>query len=224
MKWLLTIPHSWNDDAEQRAEALVTEACMVAPDSPEPLQTLASVRLSQEKLEDARAALTRSMDIWIDLPPEDPSVPDYPTQISLVRLLMDAAMEEQALEVLERLVDEDDHSVEAWYLGGWCLNVMAEKESADSTAKPGEESAGPDAKTRTLKTSRDWLLKCLKLYGKLEYEDERLKAHADELVAEMNKVLGPPVEGDDDDDDEEWEGIEEDMEDDAQEDEVMKGT
>jgi len=193
---------------------------MVAPDSPEPLQTLASVRLSQEKLEDARAALTRSMDIWIDLPPEDPSVPDFPTQISLVRLLMDAGMEEQALEVLERLVDEDDHSVEAWYLGGWCLNVMAEKENADGTADATE----PDAKTRTLKTSRDWLLKCLKLYGKLEYEDERLKAHADELVAEMNKVLGAPVDGADDEEDEEWEGIEEDSDEDGQEDEVMEGT
>jgi len=196
---------------------------MVAPDSPEPLQTLASVRLSQEKLEDARAALTRSMDIWIDLPPEDPSVPDYPTQISLVRLLMDAAMEEQALEVLERLVDEDDHSVEAWYLGGWCLNVMAEKESAEGTTKLAEDSAGIDAKTRTLKTSREWLLKCLKLYGKLDYEDERLKAHADELVTEMNKVLGPPVEGADDEEDEEWEGIE-DEDEDTHEDEVMKGT
>jgi len=136
---------------------------------------------------------------------------------------MDATMEDQAMEVLERLVDEDDHSVEAWYLGGWCLNVMAEKESADSTTTLMEASAGADAKTRTLKTSRDWLLKCLKLYKKLEYEDERLKAHADELVAEMNKVLGPPVEGADDEEDE-WEGIEEDSDEDGQEDEVMEGT
>ena len=136
---------------------------------------------------------------------------------------MDAAMEEQALEVLERLVDEDDHSVEAWYLGGWCLNVMAEKESAEGTTKLAEDSAGIDAKTRTLKTSREWLLKCLKLYGKLDYEDERLKAHADELVTEMNKVLGPPVEGADDEEDEEWEGIE-DEDEDTHEDEVMKGT
>jgi len=66
-------------------------------------------------------------------------------------------------------------------------------------------------------------LKCLKLYKKLEYEDERLKAHADELVAEMNKVLGPPVEGADDEEDE-WEGIEEDSDEDGQEDEVMEGT
>jgi len=164
------------------------------------------------------------MDIWIDLPPEDPSVPDYPTQISLVRLLMDAAMEEQALEVLERLVDEDDHSVEAWYLGGWCLNVIAEKEISHSTTTPIERSAEPDAKARTLKTSREWLLKCLKLYAKLEYEDERLKSHADELVEGMNKILGPPVEGGDDEEDDEWEGIEEDEDEDAQEDEVMKGT
>jgi len=161
------------------------------------------------------------MDIWTDLPPEDPSVPDFPTKISLVRLLMEAEMEEQALDVSERLVDEDDESVEAWYLGGWCLNVIAQK--GDKTGKMSEADA-QEEKTTTLKGSRVWLLRCLKLYTKLEYEDDRLKAHADELVAEMNKVLGPPPEGEDDEE-EEWEGIEGDDEDgDAQEDAVMAGT
>jgi len=195
---------------------------MVAPESCEPLQTLASVRLSQSKLEDAQAALARSLELWIELPPEDLSaIPDFPTRISLSRLLMEADMEEQALEVLERLIAEDDHSVEAWYLGGWCLHLLAGKQDENNTAAK-EEDEGKDQKTITLKSSRDWLLRCLKLYSKLEYEDERLKTHAEELLEEMNQVLGPaPAEGEADDDDEEWEGIEEDEEDgDAQ----MAGT
>lgn len=187
---------------------------MVAPESCEPLQTLASVRLSQLKLEDARAALTRSLELWINLPLEDLSaIPDFPTRISLSRLLMEAEMEEQALEVLERLIAEDDHSVEAWYLGGWCLHLLAGKQDATNSETKVEEE-GEDQKTITLKSSRDWLLRCLKLYGKLEYEDERLKTHAEELLQEMGEVLGPaPADGGVEDEDEEWEGIEEDVED-----------
>jgi hypothetical protein len=76
-------------------------------------------------MEDAQSALRRSLETWQDLPPEHPDVPDYPERISLARLLMEAQMEEEALEVVERLVGEDDESIEAWYLGGWCLYLMA---------------------------------------------------------------------------------------------------
>jgi len=122
-------------------------------------------------------------------------------------------MEEQALEVLERLIAEDDHSVEAWYLGGWCLHLLASRQDASDDATAVGEN-GKNQKTITLKSSRDWLVTCLKLYGKLDYEDQRLKTHAEELLEEMNNILGPaPADGEADDEDEEWEGIEEDEED-----------
>ena len=109
----------WDPAAESTCETLVAEALLTAPLSPEPLQTLASVRISQLRVEDARAALARSMELWVDLPPEDPHVPEFATRISLARLLMEAGMEEGAMGVLERLVREDDGCVEAWYLGGF---------------------------------------------------------------------------------------------------------
>lgn len=34
---------------------------------------------------------------------------------------------EEALVVLTGIIDEDDQEVEAWYLEGWCLFLMAEK-------------------------------------------------------------------------------------------------
>jgi tetratricopeptide (TPR) repeat protein len=202
---------SWEEDAEARCEAAVTEALLVAPNSPSPLQTLASVRISQERAEDARAALTRSMALWKDLDVDDPNVPDFSTRISLSRLLMEAKMEEEAIEVLERLIGENDSSVEAWYLGGWCLHLLAEK----------QKEAAAEAKTVTalLRASRDWLDNCLKVYGLLEYEDEPLKEHADELLRDLNSTLGPPT-GDEDEEWDDTDGEEQDEDEDAD----MQGT
>ena len=45
-----------------------------------------------------------------------------------------------------------------------------------------------------LRRCRRWLLQCLKLYNQLEYEDEPLKAHVDELLESLNQSLGPPDE------------------------------
>lgn len=215
---------SWEDDAEARCENLITQA-MAAEDetSPEILQTLASVRLSQEKKEDAQAALKRSMGVWKDLDPEDSSVPDFATRISLSRLLMEAELESNAMDVLERLVLEDDESVEAWYLGGWCQYLIAKKtEQGDvGPARAGMTDAELESNLGAIyKGSRRWLKTALKLYKRIEYEDERLKQHAEELVAGLDGILGPLKEGEEDEVDDEWEdewqGIEE--EDDAQDD------
>ncbi|KAI1373639.1 TPR domain-containing protein [Hypoxylon crocopeplum] len=186
---------SWEEDAEQRCETLVTEATMVAPDFAETWQTLANVRISQSRVDDAKAALTRSLELWKDLPPEDPAVPDFPSRVGLARLLMEVDMEQEAIEVLERLVGEDDQSVEVWYLGGWGLYVMGEKQKA---SKSSEE----DWKASWI-SSRVWLNQCQHLYKLQDYEDERLGEHAKELLALVANELGeaPVGEGDED----EWE-------------------
>ncbi|KAI1400377.1 TPR-like protein [Hypoxylon fuscum] len=187
---------SWEEDAEQRCETLVTEATLVAPDFAETWQTLANVRISQERVDDAKAALTRSLELWKDLPPEDPAVPDFPSRVALARLLMEVEMEQEAIEVLERLVGEDDQSVEVWYLGGWGLYVMGEKQKA---SKPDSEE---DWKASWI-SSRVWLNQCQHLYKLQDYEDEPLGDHAKELLALIAKELGeaPTGEGEDD----EWE-------------------
>lgn len=202
--------NSWEEDAEARCEALITEAITVTPEAPEVLQTLASIRISQLRTEDAQAALVRSMGIWKDLTPGDVNVPDFAIRISLARLLMEVTLEFEALEVLERLILEDDQSVEAWYLGGWCLFLLAEKQQAPKDATAEELAESP--RHASLEASREWLKQSLKLYGLLEYEDERLRDHALELVQEMNKEIGEDEESEDEavgpegeGDDEEWE-------------------
>jgi tetratricopeptide (TPR) repeat protein len=196
---------SWEEDAEQRCEALVTEATMVAPGFAEPWQTLASVRISQLRIEDARAALKRSLESWKDLPPEDESVPDFPARVSLARLLMEVEMEEDAIEVLERLVSEDDSSVEVWYLGGWGLYIMGEKQRS-STDQPNANEDGGAYKVSWI-SSRQWLNQGMRLFEMQDYEDIRLGEHAKELIATLDEDLGGPAvgAGEDEDDAAEWE-------------------
>ncbi|RYP66119.1 hypothetical protein DL769_006116 [Monosporascus sp. CRB-8-3] len=203
---------SWESDAEARCEALVTEATLVAPDYAETWQTLADVRISQQRPDDARAALARSLDLWRGLPPEDPLVPAFPSRVGLARLLMEVGLERDAIKVLERLVAEDDLSVETWYLGGWGLFMLGEKqrEAEREKEKNGnkkaegitkeEEDEEEDWKTSWI-SSRVWLNQCLHLYKLQDYEDEPLGEHAQELLAEIAKELGEAPVGEDDDED-----------------------
>lgn len=209
---------SWDDaQAEEVCNRVMEEAIRIAPDSPETLQTLASVRISQAKKEEARSHLTKSMSLWNHLSPEDPRIPDFPTRISLARLLMEADMEDEAIEVIERLVQEDDTSVEAWYLGGWCLHLLAEKQRDAINGKAKGEA--PEV-LDLLKRSRKWLLQCLQTYQLLDYEDERLREHASEIIAPLNKLLGEP-DGVESEDEEEWEDDAEDGAEESEEDACM---
>ena len=182
---LLTLAHhSFDPEANSKCDALMTEALLVSPESPAVLQTLASVRISEMRLDDAKSALTRSMELWRHLPTDDVNIPDFATRISLTRLLLEVEMEAEAVEAVDQLVQEDDQSVEALYLGAWSRYLLYEK--------------GADVANE----SRDWFQRCLRLYTSLNYEDEKLKQHVVEMVTKLDEILGPPMteEGDD-----EWE-------------------
>lgn len=212
---------SWDDtEAEAQCESAITEALLVAPDSPEVLQTVASVRISQNKRTEARRYLEQSMAQWQGLPPEHEDIPDFPTRISLARLLMEAEMEDEGIAVLEGLVQQDDHSVEAWYLGGWCLHLLAEKQAREAGAAT-ESTTDEQGREDLLKKSRAWLTECLRLYKLLDYEDDRLMDHALELIGELNSVLGPPADvkdGVEIDEGEDWEDADDDDDDEEMED------
>ncbi|KAI4152141.1 MAG: hypothetical protein L6R39_001892 [Caloplaca ligustica] len=217
---------SWEPDAESRCDTLVTEAMLVAPESSETLQTLANVRISQTRVEEARKALADSMELWMDLPSGAEGIPEFPVRISLSRLLMEVEMEEEAMEVLEQMVEEDDTSVEAWYLGGWCMYLIAErKKQAQQTTSNGTtiDDVGGETRKTSLISSRDWLTNSLRLFQLQDYEDKRLLEHAQELVKDLNAELGDDkgedlLEEEDGAEDEDWESDEED------EDQVMDET
>lgn len=220
---------SWEACAERECESLIAEALLVAPHCAEPLQTLASVRISQARIAEAKRALRDSMAIWEDVDAGDGAVPDFSTRVSLARLLMEVGMEEEALRVLERLVREDDGSVEAWYLGGWCLYLLGVgrrregeeggdvMEVVDRHEKEDEDEG--DVYTHSMISSREWLRQSLKLYELVEYEDERLRDHAVELVEELDAIIGE--KGEEDEGEEEWDGLGSENEEEQENDEDM---
>ncbi|KAK3362849.1 hypothetical protein B0T25DRAFT_20186 [Lasiosphaeria hispida] len=198
---------SWEEDAEQRCEALITEATLLAPDLAETWQTVANVRISQTRKEEAREALKRSLGLWADLAPQDPRVPPFPTRVSLVRLLIEVDMEESAIEVAQRLIREDDRSVEVWYLGGYGRYILGDKMK--------QEGADAESWQRVWRSSRKWLAQCLRIFEVEEYEDDRLRDHAQELLVLIKAELGEAAEGDGDAN--EWEDTDDEDEDEEDE-------
>lgn len=202
---------SFEDDAEQKSEGYVTEAVAVCPEqlAAGTLQVLASVRISQERLEEACEALRRSLAVWKDIPQEveSESRPDFATRVSASRLLMEVELLSEAMGVIEGLIKDDDESVESWYLGGWCQVLQSQKEAGDQT------EAKEKAKT--------WLDNCLRLYQLQAYEDDRLRDHALELKQGLLKDLSIEDEGDWEDEDDE-EDLDSDVE--VVDDEEVNGT
>jgi hypothetical protein len=130
---------------------------------------------------------------------------------------MEAGMDVDAIEVLERLVGEDDTSVEVWYLGGWGLYITGEKQkNGDVKVENGD---GESWRVSWI-SSRQWLNQSLLLFKQQDYEDERLGEHAKELLAKLNAELGgAATNGDQEEEDgEEWE---DDDDEDSDEDEEM---
>ena len=122
---------------------------------------------------------------------DDGTLPEFATRISLVRLLMEVGMEQEAVQVCGRLVSEDDESVEAWYLNGWGQILLAEKTQGDEEVMKLKKSA------------RESLATALRLYQQLDYEDDRLRDHALELVQGLGKEVGAEDEEWEDEEDEE---------------------
>lgn len=125
-----------------------------------------------------------------------------------MRLLLEVGMEEDALEVVGGCVEGDDTCVEGWYLGGWGLYLLGEKQQNGDAAtkerpeKKEEESEEKDGWTQCWRGSIQWLRTCLNLYEQLDYEDERLREHASELVSGIEsefreKGIELDVDGDD---------------------------
>jgi hypothetical protein len=116
---------------------------------------------------------------------------------------MEVQMENEALEVLERMVLENDQSVEAWYLGGWCLYLLGGRgRSCPSDRSDGLNLAESERLQSTLRSSRNWLRQAMKLYDLVDYEDEKLKEHALELIQELDRDLGVTADHSDEGDEE----------------------
>lgn len=165
-----------NDNAEESCEKYVTNALLADDKSSEALQTLASMRLSQTRIEEAKKALSDSISIWQDQTLGDIGFPSYSSRVSLVRLLLECEMTEDAMLVLQQLEREDDQAVELWYLYGWNYYLQGELLDAAESAKRQD----------LWEEARDCLHRCETLYKSLDWDDPDLQEHASVLLGNIH--------------------------------------
>ncbi|KAI8996866.1 hypothetical protein BDB01DRAFT_768779 [Pilobolus umbonatus] len=188
-------------EAEQKCEEYLKQAQEIDPDNSEVYQLLASVRLSQQRNEEACAALNKSMELWIHKDIGDPTIPIYDTRLALVKLLLEVGMFEQAFTVLENLQKENDEVVDLWYLYGWSYYCIGE-----------DETRTDEERMALWADARDCLETAVKLYHMIGSDDTSMFEHAKELIDTINQVVPPSIAEEEEEIDEELE-IESDDED-----------
>ena len=123
-------------DAEARCEAAASEAvALVQPLSvqslAEPYVTLASVRLSQERPDEAQSLLQSAVAIFAAA--NDASPPPFDVRLACAKMLMEVESAADALELLQGLRLEHDDALEVWYLV--CCAALQSGEAALARAE-----------------------------------------------------------------------------------------
>ncbi|GAA5913189.1 hypothetical protein JCM8208_001696 [Rhodotorula glutinis] len=196
-------------EAEQNCETFLAQAAEMDPTDPEVYQTLASVRLSQQREEDAKTALTQGWELWRNSEPESPIFPPAASRLTCAKLFLELGVHVSALEVLHQLEGEDDENPEVWYLSGWAWWLLGESRGDKSTVGEDEESQAECWSEAKL---------CLQNYLTLEERDPSATdadqmAHVKELVGKLD-AAGVVASAGAAEGDAEWE--------DASEDEAME--
>lgn len=189
--------------AESNCEELLKSALQVDPENTEALQTLASVRMSQQRPNEAKELLEKAWLSWKDLDADDPQLPPISSRLNLTKLFLELSLFTLALMVLQGIMASDDEEVEAWYLEGWCFFLMAEQAR--------EHGGKLDELTweELARDSRDCLEACKTLHVNQGHPDLPLREHVNELVSKLEELgIKPSPEDDDGQNDEEWEDYE----------------
>ncbi|KAF7966534.1 hypothetical protein HWV62_38058 [Athelia sp. TMB] len=189
-------------EAEKTCENFLNLALQTDPGNPEALQTLASVRMSQNRPDDAKEYLSQSWSAWKDIEdPSDPRLPPLATRLSVVRLFLELSLFSPALLVLHGIMASDDQDVEAWYLEGWCFFLMAE-EAKDREGGKLDELGWEELARDAL----DCLETCQMLFTNQDHPDTPLLEHAKELASKLRELGITPSPIDDEEEGEEgWE-------------------
>jgi tetratricopeptide (TPR) repeat protein len=103
------------ENAEQRCEAALNEALRYCRESVEVHQTLGSLRLSQERCEEALASLLQANELTYEL--DEAQQPSYESKVELGKLLMQVSLPDAFSSLLATL-ELDYENAYVWFLLG----------------------------------------------------------------------------------------------------------
>nr|ACO14735.1 TPR repeat-containing protein YDR161W [Caligus clemensi] len=175
---------------DESAEVECTKAIQLAQeadsDNPEALQMKARYNLIKEQFDEARAAMSESLALWLPAyedvlsnnqeagsvdPVEICSVP-YESRIASVKLCLELEDFDSATRICDGMIEEDDTVVDTWYLLGWTYQLRSTEE---------DEYQG---------NARFYLKKAKEVHGLNPTTDTAMIEHIEELLSE----LGPEPE------------------------------
>ncbi|TDH70873.1 hypothetical protein CCR75_004985 [Bremia lactucae] len=110
-------------EAESRCEMFFEKAMNFDIGLPEPTQALANLRLVQQRKEEADVLLEdtyRRLNEMCDVE----SLPSLDFRTATGKMLIEVERYEQACDILEGVMQEDDENAELWFLVGTCYRAM----------------------------------------------------------------------------------------------------
>ena len=126
-------------EAQSEVERFISLAVSSDPTNPETWQAEASYRLVTDQCEEAKESMRKSLALWL---PQHSAFLEtgegvetalsYTSRVATVQLLLDLEMFDEATQICEGLIEEDDEVVAPWYLLGW-LNYLREETVPAST-------------------------------------------------------------------------------------------
>ncbi len=120
----------FEEDAEVQCESLIKEAVACDSGNPEIYRVEADLRLVQDRKEDAKADMQKCLSLWTSLDVEDMFYPLYEQRIAMAKVLLELEMHEEAANVLEGLLEEDEDVIDTWYLMGLASFSLDDKDTA----------------------------------------------------------------------------------------------
>ncbi|XP_067119358.1 uncharacterized protein [Centruroides vittatus] len=182
-----------DDDAEEQCRFHINKSLECGPEFPESHQCLASFLLILQKKEESKEAATKSLSFWLpqyraaregrtDNSDNEPFLVNYDFRINTCKILIELEMYDEASEILDGLIEENDSVPETWYLLG-LLNYSR-----------GEAYWG---------NARYYFKRALKLKEIGVPHDPEQISQAESCLTEM----GPGSDGEEDDENEENEAV-----------------
>lgn len=111
-------------EAEQSCEALIAEAMMTEDGVPEAWSVLGSIRISQQRDDDARDALTKAWSLYQTAAEVGPE--DIPSLVRLAQSSMEMGQYEQVIDVTAAVNQLDDQVPDPYYLNGLAHKMLSE--------------------------------------------------------------------------------------------------
>lgn len=168
------------DNAEERCETYFTEAMKYDVGLPEPTQAFANLRLTQQRTEEAIPLLEETYRRLNENCDEN-TLPPLEFRVFTGKLLIEVEKYEEACDVLEGVMQEDDENAELWFLVGTCYRAMDD-----------------------LSNALEFFERCAKMLKKLkkEFQDEfqlqdQLESVEESIVSIKEAITNRP-EGEDD--------------------------